>query len=149
MKHRLVFEVDTVKMFDAVAAVGDNGEAVGRRLAAVLLSSDNRRQSMSDAVGIAVFGIELISNSLVPITRTFQPTEAAMKDWIVQFRLKGTDKWHTVTRSQTLYWTEETAKKIVDQSNEVDREGFEYRAIQQAPTGFERVPVATGEDHSL
>lgn len=53
-----------------------------------------------------------------------------MKTWVVQYRRAGSScAWQTATRVQVLYWTEEIARGIADQSNKVDREGFEWRAV--------------------
>jgi hypothetical protein len=58
-----------------------------------------------------------------------------MKNWVVQYRRVGSEEWHTATRTQVLYWIEEIARAIADQSNKVDREGFEWRAVE-ASTAF-------------
>lgn len=55
-----------------------------------------------------------------------------MKTWVVQYWRVGSKEWQTATRVEVLYWDEKTTREIADQSNKVDREGFEWRATDTA-----------------
>lgn len=60
--HRITLDVDRSTLFDTIAKVGDGGEAVGQRLASILLGDD----SMSTAIGLAVYGITIADTGKDP-----------------------------------------------------------------------------------
>lgn len=59
-KERFTFEVDRSQLFDAVAEVGDSGQAAGTRLIGVLLAGE---ADFFDHCGLAFYGITTLPTS--------------------------------------------------------------------------------------
>lgn len=61
-KRTITIEVDQHQMFDMVAATGDGGEAIGHRLAGVLLGD----VSAITQIGLGVYGITILPSQDQP-----------------------------------------------------------------------------------
>lgn len=55
--HTVTLQVDRNALFDAISAVGDGGQAVGMRLAGVLLAGE---PDFFDTLGLLTYGIEVL-----------------------------------------------------------------------------------------
>lgn len=55
-KLRVTFEVDTIEMFDRLAAVKGHGSLLGDRLIGVLMTGE---AGFSERVGLSYYGIEV------------------------------------------------------------------------------------------
>lgn len=56
MKRRITFEVDPVRLFDALAAIKGNTEPLGLRIVSAMLTGD---AGFNDQIGMAHYGVAI------------------------------------------------------------------------------------------
>jgi hypothetical protein len=61
-KLRIMLEVDTIELFDALNQMSQDCEPLGQRLASTLLTGD---PGLADRVGLSFYGIEFKSKESV------------------------------------------------------------------------------------